>query len=288
MFRFVGTNSKSAREGSDRGAPHPSAAPRAARPSVGERASSADAHRRLRARAVLRPVGVRGQARPVRERRRGLVDGRAARAGRRRDARDVGRPEARLHRVDRPPAAAAGDRDAVRLDRVGRRARVRGRRGGDLLPPVDLAPGGQPRHRHVARLPVAVRGRARRRGDREPARAARGGRLVARCRSADPVVPARDADGRRQRAAQPDGHAADGGGVAASRLRVRRRPGSGSSPTRSTASSSTTAPRPCPPAPTSTSGPSRSASCRSRSRWPGCASAGWRREIGRCSIDAPG
>ena len=133
------------------------------------------------------------------------------------------RPEPRVHGIDRPPAAPARDRHAVRLDRGGRRARVRGRRGGDLLPPVDVAPGRQPRHRHVARVPVAVRDRAQLRGDGEPARAHRGGRLVARCRSPHSVVPAGDPHGRGQRAAQPDGHAADGGGVAPSRLRMCRR-----------------------------------------------------------------
>src|SRR6185503_1848562 len=73
----------------------------------------------------------------------------------------------------------------------------------------------------------------------------------------------------------------------ASPARARRR-GSGWSPTRSTGSSSTTARPRCRRAQTSTRAPSRSASCPSRSRWPACASAGWRREIARSSIAAPG
>ena len=54
------------------------------------RPSSADADRRLRPRALLRPLGVRRRAPALRVGRRGLSDGRAARAGRRRDARRCG------------------------------------------------------------------------------------------------------------------------------------------------------------------------------------------------------
>ena len=68
--------------------------------------SSRHAHRRVRARALLRPLGVRRRAPAVRVRRRGLADGRAAGAGRRRDARAVGRPPARLHGIAGPPAPA--------------------------------------------------------------------------------------------------------------------------------------------------------------------------------------
>ena len=50
--------------------------------------------------------------------RPGLPDGRAAGPRRRRDARPLGRPTPRLHRVDRPPAAPPRDRVALRDDRA--------------------------------------------------------------------------------------------------------------------------------------------------------------------------
>ena len=53
--------------------------------------------------------------------------------------------------------------------------------------------------------------------------------------------------------------------------------------TRSTAGSSSSRRIGCPPAPIPPPGASRSASCPSRSRWPGCASAGWRRTTSTCS-----
>ena len=55
------------------------------------RSALGDAHRRLRPRAVLRPLGVRRPAPALRLRRRGLADGRPARPRRRRDARRSGR-----------------------------------------------------------------------------------------------------------------------------------------------------------------------------------------------------
>ena len=77
------------RPGDDRGA----RAPRRSRS-----AASADAHRRLRARAVLRPLRVRGPAPAVRLGRRGLADGRPPRARRRRGGGAVARPAARATR----------------------------------------------------------------------------------------------------------------------------------------------------------------------------------------------
>ena len=68
-----------------------------------------------------------------------------------------------------------------------------------------------------------------------------------------------DADGRGQRAAQPDRACCRRRGSGGVSPPSAPRPGFASWPTRSTASSSTTALRRCRPAPTSTSGPSRSA-----------------------------
>ena len=76
------------------------------------------AHRRLRPGTLFRPLGVRRRAPPVRVRRPGHADGRAPRPGRRRDARAVGRPDPRLHRIDRPSAAPARDRRALRARRA--------------------------------------------------------------------------------------------------------------------------------------------------------------------------
>ena len=102
--------------------------------------------------------------------------------------RPVGRPAARLHRVDRPPAAAGARSPACTTRSARRRARLRRRRGGDLLPADVLARAGRPRDRDLARLPEPVRGRpgGRRRG--QPPRAPRGGRLGARCRPAHPSL----------------------------------------------------------------------------------------------------
>ena len=165
-----------------------------------------DAHRRLRPRALLRPLGVRGRAPPVRLRRPGLPDGRAPRAGRRRDPRDVGRPHPRLHRVDRPPAAP----------------RARSRRSTTSLEPDDVlvfagaeeaifclvnvaARAGRPRHRHLARLPEPVRGRARGRRRRDAPRAARGraaGRSTSTC-CARQVTPATRSSSSTRRTTRP-------------------------------------------------------------------------------------
>ncbi len=153
-------------------------------------------------------MGVRGRARRVRQRRRGLVDGRAARARRRRDPLDVGRAAARLHGVDRPSAAPGRDREAVRRPLGGRRDGLRRRRGGDLLPHEHVGRRGRPCGRDLAGLPVAVRGGAGLGREGRAAPAARGRRLVARCRPAHPLAPRRDADGRRQRAAPADRDAA--------------------------------------------------------------------------------
>ena len=59
--------------------------------------------------------------------------------------------------------------------------------------------------------------------------------------------PARDAAGRRQRAAQPDRDAADPRGVGAASPTRCADAGSTSSPTRSTATSSSTSATACPP-----------------------------------------
>ena len=77
-------------------------------------ASCRHAPDRLRPRALLRALGVRRRAPAVRVGRPGLADGRGPGPGRRRDARAVGRPDPRLHRVDRPSAPASRDRRAVR------------------------------------------------------------------------------------------------------------------------------------------------------------------------------
>ena len=98
-------------------------------------------------------------------RRRALHAGRGARAGRRRDARALGRAEPRLHRDGGPPAL----REEIAALYPGLEADdvlVFAGRGGDLR----LRPGGagprRPRHRGHARLPVAARGRARARAPR--------------------------------------------------------------------------------------------------------------------------
>ncbi len=113
-----------------------------------------------------------------------------------------------LHGVDRPPAAPARDRRAVRGLDAGRRPRLRRRRGGDLLPGQRAARAGRPRHRDLARLPEPVRGRPRGRRDvtLHELREDDGWALdVDRLRA---PVHAGDAAGRRQRPAQPDRHAA--------------------------------------------------------------------------------
>ncbi len=171
-------------------------------------ASWSRAHRRVRPRAVLRALGVRRRPPAVRIGRRGLPDGRPARPGRRRDARTVGRPSARLHGVDRPSAPPRRDRVALRHARTRRRPDLRRSRGGRLLPDERPARAGRPRGRDLARLPEPVRGRpgGRRRG--HPPRAARAGRLGARPRPAAQAGHAGDPADRRQRPAQPDRHAA--------------------------------------------------------------------------------
>src|SRR5688500_18390370 len=74
---------------------------------------SRDAAQRLRPRALLRPLGIRRGAPPVRVGRTGLSDGRTPCPGRRRDASAVARPDPGLHRIDRSPAAPSRDRGAV-------------------------------------------------------------------------------------------------------------------------------------------------------------------------------
>ena len=113
-----------------------------------------------------------------------LPDGRAARAGRRRDPGAVGRARARLHRIDRPSAAPTRDRRAVRDDRRRRGPDLRRGRGGDLLPDERAVRAGRPRHRDLARLPEPVRGGASRRRRRHAPRAPRdrtAGRSTSTC-----------------------------------------------------------------------------------------------------------
>ena len=116
---------------------------------------------------------------------------------------------------------------------------------------VERAPrAGRPRRRHVARLPEPVRGRPGRRRRGHPPRAARGRALGPRRRAADRRPAAGDAARRRQRAAQPDGDAADPRPVGPALRRAGRPRRSTSSPTRSTATSSSTRPTGSSPAPT--------------------------------------
>ena len=91
-----------------------------------------------------------------------------------------------------------------------------------------------------------------------------------------------DARRDRQPPAQPDRHAprarrSSPRSSSSSSATARR-----SSATRSTAASSTIPPRGCPPPPTARRAPSAWACSRSRMRWPGCASAGWRRATATC------
>ena len=234
---------------------------------------------------LLRPLGVRRRPPAVRLGRRGLPDGRAARPGRRRDARDVGRPPPRLHRVDRTsaPAPARSPRSTTGSSRTRSSCSPAPRRRIFCLANVLLGPGdhaivtwpGYQSLYEVARAAGA---------DVTPARAARGRRLVDRCRAArvrvvrpstrlvvvnaphNPTgmlptarrVARADEPVRRRRGPPPRRR-----GLPLPRVR-RRRTG-------------------CRPAPRRSTGGSRSASCRSRSRWPACGSAGWRPTIERCS-----
>ena len=212
----------------------------------------ADAHRRLRARAVLRPLRVRGRATcsAPRTSRAGrwpssstLADAEAAAMWR--------RPPARLHGVARPPAAAARDRRAVREHRSRRGRRVQRRRGGDLRLANIRARAGRPRDRHVARLPEPARGRAGIRRRRDAPRAAGVRRLGDRRRR---CCAARSRRGRGSswstrrttRPATSRRRDLSGGRRRSPRTRARS-----SCPTRCTGSSSSTPPTGCRPAPTS-------------------------------------
>ena len=150
------------------------------------RRSSADAHRRLRPRTILRPLGVRRPHLlcasdvegwpwptcwpwPTTRRRR------------------CGRPPPGLHGGAGPPAPA---REIASLYDDDRADDVLVFAGAEeaifCLSNVLLGPG-RPCRRHVARLPEPVRGRPGRRRRRHPPRAARGRRLGARCRPAHRV-----------------------------------------------------------------------------------------------------
>ena len=96
----------------------------------------------------------------------------------------MGRPDPRLHRVERASAAAPRDRRAVRRHRARRRPHLRRGRGGHLLPHERPARPGRPRDRHLARLPEPVRDRPGGRRRRDAPRAARGERLGPRPRPA--------------------------------------------------------------------------------------------------------
>ena len=214
-------------------------------------ASCRHAPRRLRPRALLRPLGVRRRAPAVRVGRAGLPDGRPAGPRRRRDAGAVGRPDARLHRVDRPSAPASRDRRAVRRRSTPDDVLVfAGAEEAHLLPGQRPARAGRPRHRDLARLPEPVRGRAGDRRRRHPPRAARGRRAGRSTSSALRAAGhAGDAADRRQRPAQPDRDAARPGDVRRPRRRSPTRPARTCSSTRSIGSSSSTTPTGCRPAP---------------------------------------
>ena len=221
-------------------------------------ASWARAHRRLRPRALFRPLGVRGRAPAVRLGRPGLPDGRAARARRRRDPRPVGRARARLHRIDRPSAPAPRDRGALRDDRGRRGPDLRRRRGGDLLPRQRAPRAGRPRDRDLAGLPEPLRGRPCGRGRRDPPRAPRERRLGDRHRPAACPGDAGDPAHRRQHPAQPD---RDAGGSGDLRRARRDRRGVGRAPAGRRGLSRPRVRRvraPARPAPTRSSGASRS------------------------------
>ena len=130
---------------------------------------------------------------------------------RRRDARALGRPRARLHRDARLAAPARGDRRALRDARGRRRDRRRRRERGALPAVLGARAPGRSRRRAVARLPVALRPRARagRRGGAR--RAAARGRLGARPRPHRRRHAADDARRGRQPPAQPDRHAPERG-----------------------------------------------------------------------------
>ena len=244
-----------------------------------------------RSSGISRGGSSRSEHLAVRERRRGLADGRAPRARRRRDRGALGGPPPRLHGVDRPSAAAgARSRRCTSTIDAGRRPRLRRRRGGDLLPLSNalLGPGdhvivtwpGYQTLYEVARAAGA---------EVEAARAPRGGRLVARRRSADRhrSSPRRGWSSSTRRTTRPGCCPTRGRVARALTAEIAAAAGSASWPTRSTGSSSTTRPT-LPAGADRSSAASRSASCRSRSRWPGCGSAGWRRATARArALRAP-
>ena len=174
------------------------------------------------------------------------------------------------------PLLRARDRVALRDHRARRGARVRGRRGGGLLPDERARRAGRSRHRDLARLPEPVRGGAGERRRRDAPRAPRdqtAGRLDLDLLQRQ-VTPAtrlivvnapHNPTGMLPDRATYDGLvaiAAEAGAYLLARRglpwpRVRR----GRSPAGR---------RRCPP-----DRASRSGSCRRPTRWPGCGSAGW-------------
>ena len=173
-------------------------------------ASCGHAHRRLRPRALLRPLGVRRRAPALRVGRAGLADGRRCSpwpTTRRRalwDGLRLGYAESTGHPLLRREIAALYDGTRAR-----RRPRLRRRRGGDLLPRQRAA-------RARATTPSS-RGPATRACTRSPGRPARtspstscartpAGRSISSVLRRQ-VTPATRAH-RRQRAAQPDRDAA--------------------------------------------------------------------------------
>lgn len=109
---------------------------------------------------LLRPLGVRRALPALQLRPRALPSAGAAGPGGRRWPGPLAEPVAGLYRVPGPPAVAPGDRRPSHHDRPRRGIHVRRRRGGRLRTNADARAIGRPRRRHLAGLPVALRGGA--------------------------------------------------------------------------------------------------------------------------------
>ena len=139
-------------------------------------------------------------------------------------------------------AAIAGD---VRDARARGRARLRGRRGGDVLGAARARRAGRPRRRHGAELPVDGEPPGRDRRGRVRARAAPRGRVGARPRRADRRCCARRRGSSRSTSRTTRRARCRTRRRGSSSSRCARSAGSGCSPTRSTAAWSRPAPTRC-------------------------------------------
>ena len=232
-----------------------------ARPVGSRPASWTDAHRRVRPRTLLRPMGVRGRAPAVRLGPRGLSDGGSCstspttRPARLWDRLTLGYTESTGHPLLR--REIAGLYDGIEPDDV---LVFAGAEEGIFCLMNVPARSGRPRDRDLARLPEPVRDRPGGRRRCDAPRAARGrpaGRSISTCCA--PAATRRHEAHRRQCPAQPDRDAARPGHLRRARAdrRGRRRapPHGRGLPV----SSSSTRPIGCRPAPTPWPAASRSA-----------------------------